>query len=145
MPAPEVSNWQVAGLLGSPRNELETKLVAVWSGVLEREDVGIHDNFFHLGGHSLLAIRLLWIIEHELHRAISVATLFQHPTVAELADRLNRSGLAQSSASGRAPECRHGRARRRDVAISARRLLRRPQAVPFPAASLTGLWDHARG
>ena len=94
IPAPEQLNGQVTGLVESPRNELETKLVAIWSNVLEREDIGIHDNFFYIGGHSLLAIRLLWLIEHELLRAISIATLFQHPTVAELADRLNRSGLA---------------------------------------------------
>ena len=60
----------------------------IWSRVLEREDIGIHDDFFHLGGHSLLAIRLLWVLEHELNRQIPVATLFQHPTVAELAECL---------------------------------------------------------
>jgi amino acid adenylation domain-containing protein len=98
IPASEELNGQVAGRLGLPRNELETKLVAIWSNLLERDDIGIHDNFFDLGGHSLLAIRLLWIIEHELARSLSVVTLFQYPTVAELADRLSRSAPSQTRA-----------------------------------------------
>jgi thioesterase domain-containing protein len=69
----------------APRNPLEARLVAIWSGALGIDHMGIHDNFFDRGGHSLLAISLLWSIERELGRGVSIATLFECPTIAELA------------------------------------------------------------
>jgi amino acid adenylation domain-containing protein len=70
---------------GTPRNETEQKLAAVWREVLKKESVGIHDNFFALGGHSLVAIRLLGRIAKTFGQRLSLRTLFENPTVAELA------------------------------------------------------------
>lgn len=42
-----------------PRNEVEEKLVRIWEKVLQREGIGIKDDFFLLGGHSLKAMKLL--------------------------------------------------------------------------------------
>ena len=42
-----------------PSTELERKLAAIWSDVLEMEDVGLQDNFFDLGGHSLLLMPVI--------------------------------------------------------------------------------------
>jgi len=50
--------------------------------------VGIHDNFFDLGGHSLLAVHLLAHIEKAFGRHLPLATLFQGPTVEQLAEQL---------------------------------------------------------
>ena len=46
--------------------------------------VGIRDNFFDLGGHSFLVLRVLAEIEKNCGRRLSVATLFQAPTVEEI-------------------------------------------------------------
>jgi amino acid adenylation domain-containing protein/non-ribosomal peptide synthase protein (TIGR01720 family) len=43
----------------APRNEVEEKLVTIWEHVLQRENIGVNDDFFLLGGHSLKAMRLL--------------------------------------------------------------------------------------
>ena len=69
----------------APRNPTEEILVAIWAEVLGLKQIGIHDNFFALGGHSLLAMRLFNEIEKTLGTRLSLATLFQKQTIAELA------------------------------------------------------------
>jgi len=67
-------------------NETEEKLQLIWKALLQQPKVGIDDNFFALGGHSLLGIRLINEIRRELNLEIGIATLFDHPTIAGLAD-----------------------------------------------------------
>ena len=43
----------------APRDETEQALADIWAGVLDIEQVGIHDDFFELGGHSLLATQVI--------------------------------------------------------------------------------------
>jgi thioesterase domain-containing protein/acyl carrier protein len=74
-----------------PRNELEEQLCRLWEEVLGVQSVGVRDNFFDLGGHSLLAVRLFSQIEASLGKRLPLALLFQAPTVAELAVRLQES------------------------------------------------------
>ncbi len=68
-----------------PRNETEQTLADIWTDVLKRERVGTGENFFALGGHSLLAIRLLGRIAKTFGTRLSLRTLFEAPTIAELA------------------------------------------------------------
>jgi amino acid adenylation domain-containing protein len=77
-----------------PRDELEEQLARLWAKELGVPSIGIHDNFFDHGGHSLLALRLTRIIERTLQRRLSPAALYEHPTIAELADHL-RTGAEQ--------------------------------------------------
>jgi aspartate racemase len=72
----------------APRTELETQLATIWQRLLKVPRVGIHDNFFHLGGHSLLAARMFTELEPITQHPIALATLFEAPTIAALADRL---------------------------------------------------------
>jgi predicted amino acid dehydrogenase len=51
--------------------------------------VGINDNFFELGGHSLQAASLVSKLSVEMNLKISVKLLFEHPTIAELAEPLS--------------------------------------------------------
>lgn len=71
-----------------PRNDLERKLVDIWSDVLACGPVGIDDDFFDLGGQSLLAARVFSRIERELDLDLPLALLFDAPTVAALADHV---------------------------------------------------------
>jgi amino acid adenylation domain-containing protein len=43
----------------APAGPVESVVAEIWAGLLGRERVGRHDNFFDLGGHSLLALRML--------------------------------------------------------------------------------------
>jgi thioesterase domain-containing protein/acyl carrier protein len=63
--------------------------VRIWSDLLGVERVGVEDNFFALGGHSLLAIRVALATSKALAVEVSIADMFNYPTVATLALRLS--------------------------------------------------------
>lgn len=86
-PAPYLSEGLV---YVGPRDRLEVQLTALWQQVLEVPKIGIHDNFFDLGGHSLKAAQLFFLLEQVYGRHLPLATLFQAPTIAELASVLSR-------------------------------------------------------
>ena len=68
----------------APRTEVEQSLSGIWSEVLNREKVGIYDNFFEIGGDSILAIQIISKAkEHGL--VYTPQMLFQYRTIAELA------------------------------------------------------------
>jgi amino acid adenylation domain-containing protein len=79
----------------APRNEDEEKLVGAWAEALEieKEKIGINDNFFDLGGNSLKIIRLSRELEKVLDKEIPVLILFRYSTVRALSEYLNRGGL----------------------------------------------------
>ena len=72
----------------SPRNPAEKTLADIWAAVLNLEQVGIHDNFFDLGGHSLLATQVISRTREAFHVDIALRTLFENPTVADLAVKI---------------------------------------------------------
>lgn len=67
-----------------PRDEVEKKLLAIWSNVIGHR-VGLYDDFWELGGHSLLAVRLFVEIEKEFGKRLPLQTLFTASTVEKLA------------------------------------------------------------
>ena len=79
----------------APRNPTEEILGVLWAEVLGLKQIGIHDNFFALGGHSLLATRLFTEIERTLGTRLSLATLFQKQTIAELATIIHQEESSQ--------------------------------------------------
>ena len=70
------------------RTQLECELAGIWQAVLRREQVGINDNFFDLGGHSLLAVAMCSQITRRLGVDVPLRWLFEHPTIAGLAGRI---------------------------------------------------------
>jgi amino acid adenylation domain-containing protein len=84
LPAPDWSG-RSAERYAPPRDATEALLAEIWAEVLRAERVGIHDNFFDLGGESILAIQAA-SRAHKAGLAITPRHLFQHQTIAELAE-----------------------------------------------------------
>jgi amino acid adenylation domain-containing protein len=73
----------------APRTALERQLAGIWQEVLRRKRVGIRDDFFALGGHSLLSTHLVSRLEQTYGRQLSVRLIFDAPTIAQLAEKLD--------------------------------------------------------
>ncbi|WP_017717584.1 HAD-IIIC family phosphatase [Kamptonema formosum] len=83
----------------APRTPVERVLASTWAAVLGVERVGIEDNFFELGGHSLLLTQLISRVRETFQAELSMQSFFEAPTVAGIADRLERgeSGLRHAN------------------------------------------------
>lgn len=71
----------------APRTEVERVLAGIFAELLEIpiESVSIHSDFFSLGGDSLKSTKLSFAASKALGIAVSVTSLFKHPTVEALA------------------------------------------------------------
>ncbi|RAJ45596.1 amino acid adenylation domain-containing protein [Kitasatospora sp. SolWspMP-SS2h] len=84
LPAPQSGGGERA-----PRGAREEILCGVFGEALGLAEVGPEENFFDLGGHSLLAARLIARVRKTLGGALTVRDLFEAPTAAALAHRLD--------------------------------------------------------
>ncbi|HEY0607972.1 MAG TPA: amino acid adenylation domain-containing protein, partial [Herpetosiphonaceae bacterium] len=84
LPAPDTARPELAETFAAPQTATETVLAQIWSQVLRREQVGIHDNFFALGGDSILSIQII-ARANQAGLRLTPRQLFQHQTIASLA------------------------------------------------------------
>ena len=81
----------------APRTPTEESLARIWAEVLGRERVGVHDDFFELGGHSLLATQVISRVARDMEVQLPLRSMFQSPTVAELAERIEAQSYVAKS------------------------------------------------
>ncbi|MFE2376463.1 amino acid adenylation domain-containing protein [Streptomyces sp. NPDC059398] len=93
LPAPGSLSGSRAGR--PPADVREQVLCELFAALLDAEQVGPDDDFFALGGHSLLATRLVGRVRDALDAGIGVRDLFEAPTPARLAARLDTSAPAR--------------------------------------------------
>ncbi|MGH9367918.1 MAG: non-ribosomal peptide synthetase [Thermoanaerobaculia bacterium] len=92
LPPPDWKHRQLEREYEAPQDALELHLTKIWEAVLQTAPIGLDDDFFDLGGHSLLAVRLFAQIERATGRKLPLATLFQAPTVGQIAEVLRERG-----------------------------------------------------
>jgi uncharacterized protein YbdZ (MbtH family)/acyl carrier protein len=85
----------------SSADTAEQTLCEMFATLLEREPVRADDDFFVLGGHSLLATRLINRVKDEFGVELSLQTMFENPTPAELAERLGEGRRARLALQAR--------------------------------------------
>ncbi|HEU4561408.1 MAG TPA: non-ribosomal peptide synthase/polyketide synthase [Longimicrobium sp.] len=93
LPAPEFALLEEQSV--APRTPSEEVLAGIWAEVLRLERVGVEESFFELGGHSLLATRVVSRIREAFAVEVPLRALFEGPTVAELAGRVEELRRAE--------------------------------------------------
>ena len=83
----------------APQNALEEKLAVLWQDVLELPRIGRRDDFLDLGGHSLLAMALAAKTQEAFGIRLPFDALFNHPTIAQFSQLLEKQPLAPEEIS----------------------------------------------
>jgi acetoacetyl-CoA synthetase len=83
-----------AAILAGERSTRDI-LTAIWCSTFGLQFIGPDDNFFDLGGDSLMAMAICISIEEKLCYHLPISMLFQHPTIAELAQVFEGGGIGQ--------------------------------------------------
>ena len=115
LPLPEAARSEKVFV--AARDPLELQLAQIWEKIFGVAPISIRDNFFDLGGHSLLAVRLFAQVDKLTGKSLPLVTLFQAPTIEQLAGILRQQGweapwssLVPIKANGSKPPfyCVHG-------------------------------------
>ncbi|MFG2104548.1 amino acid adenylation domain-containing protein [Micromonospora echinaurantiaca] len=69
--------------------DTEELIAGIWREVLDRDQVGVTDNFFDIGGHSLALAAVHARLTAATGRSIKMLDLFRHPTIRALAASLD--------------------------------------------------------
>jgi amino acid adenylation domain-containing protein len=77
-----------------PATSTQRRVAEIWHQVLGRDRIDINQNFFDAGGNSLLLARVSALLRQRISADFSLADLFRFPTIAALADHLDRHGGA---------------------------------------------------
>ena len=94
LPAPDYSSVQ-SEENARPLTLTEEALAGIWEQVLRVPRVGAASNFFELGGHSLLATQVVSRLTKTFQVELPLRHLFEEPTLAGLATRIESAQLAQ--------------------------------------------------
>ncbi|HEY7767650.1 amino acid adenylation domain-containing protein, partial [Longimicrobium sp.] len=96
LPAPDGAGLATRGH-EAPAGETEEALAEIWAEVLGVARVGRRDHFFDLGGHSLLAVQVVSRVRQALGVEVPLKAVFEAPTVAALAERVEALRSAGAS------------------------------------------------
>ncbi|WP_240199100.1 MULTISPECIES: non-ribosomal peptide synthase/polyketide synthase, partial [unclassified Gordonia (in: high G+C Gram-positive bacteria)] len=76
----------------APRDPVEEVVAGIFADVIGVPRISVEESFFDAGGNSLVATRLVSRVSEALGTRVAVRDLFEAPTVAQLAARVELSG-----------------------------------------------------
>ena len=100
LPLPDCTAGAMEQEYVAPRTVLERQLAAIWEEVLGVKQVGIHANFFEFGGHSLNGMKVIARVREQCHVDAPVRWLFESPTIAGLAEKIQLATLDTAKPTG---------------------------------------------
>ena len=124
LPTPEVTEIERHSTALWPRSQAEVAIANLWSRLLNRNDISIHDDFFALGGHSLLATQLVSRLRDQFRVELPLQSIFETPTIAALA------ALIEETKASSSPIPRVARAGNLPVSFAQQRLWFLDQLAP---------------
>lgn len=71
----------------APQSNEEKAMAKIWENLLKIHKISRDDNFFAIGGTSFLAFQMIYQAKKELGLEITIADLFQTPTIAGLTQK----------------------------------------------------------
>ncbi len=74
-----------------PSNEIESRLVGIWSELLGKELISTEESFNRLGGDSLKIMKLIGKIQREFNVKLSLSDIFKNLTIRKQAELLRRN------------------------------------------------------
>jgi amino acid adenylation domain-containing protein len=95
LPEPNAENTLRDEAFIRPRTPIEQRLATTLGSLLNLSEVSVNDNFFLLGGHSLLGTQLIVKIRSTFGVDLALRTLFDAPTIAELAAEIEQQIVAK--------------------------------------------------
>ncbi|MGY4310271.1 amino acid adenylation domain-containing protein/non-ribosomal peptide synthase protein (TIGR01720 family) [Bradyrhizobium sp. USDA 4369] len=105
LPAPRAGSWgETAVALSTPT---EAIIAEIFADLLATPDIHANSNFFHLGGDSLLAVRLAAALRRRMGGRWPLSTVFRLPTVAMLAQHVEREAASSDRGDDNPQWIRH--------------------------------------
>ncbi len=86
---PEKSERQHS--VDEPLDSTQAAICEMWKKMLNLSELNIDSDFFELGGHSLMAAQLVSEIEQKLGHKVSIADVFEQPTIRGLSEQISNS------------------------------------------------------
>jgi tyrocidine synthetase-3 len=91
LPEPQSLQSRLNDTYTAPNTLIEKKISNTWKEILNLKKLGIHNNFFELGGDSLKAMTCVGKIHKEFNTEITILEIFNHPTIKELAQYIEKN------------------------------------------------------
>jgi len=94
LPRPDRNRPRLDSTYQQESDEIESALVNIWKEILNKDNIGVNDNFFDLGGNSILLAQMLEFIKRKFDVSLDIVDLFKYPTILLLAINLRQKSEA---------------------------------------------------
>ncbi|WP_369174182.1 amino acid adenylation domain-containing protein [Streptomyces sp. R28] len=108
LPAPTAEDRAARAGVSEATSLIESQLAEVWCELLDVEQVGRRQNFFEAGGSSLSALQMLHRVKTRFGVAVTVRQLFSDPTIAGVAEHVEKALVAELAALSDEPAAHRG-------------------------------------